>query len=183
MPPFFTDVTGERMLDLAREHRLEWVVAKRVDSPYQPSRRPPTWIKHPLRSNTEGVIVGWVDGSGAATGGIGALLLGAYDDPIEGHDRALRYIGRLGTGYTSAVRRELRTKLQKTEQHASPLDVGPPARDARGIHGRPRDTCATSSAANTPAAACGIPRSKDYGPTRHPPRSTYRAGIEDDRNA
>ncbi|EOM74719.1 DNA-ligase [Rhodococcus rhodnii LMG 5362] len=41
------------MLDLAREHGLEGVVAKRVDSTYRPGRRSPTWIKTPLRNNTE----------------------------------------------------------------------------------------------------------------------------------
>ncbi|EME23080.1 ATP-dependent DNA ligase [Rhodococcus triatomae BKS 15-14] len=144
VPPSFTDVTGERMLDLAREHGLEGVVAKRVDSPYQPGRRSPTWIKHPLRANTEGVIVGWVDGSGAAAGGIGALLLGAYDDPDDDAKgvRALRYIGRVGTGYTATARRELRALLERIERRTSPLDIGPPAREARGAHWTtPRYVC------------------------------------------
>ena len=36
VPPFWTGVDGHRMLDLAREHHLEGVVAKRVDSTYRP---------------------------------------------------------------------------------------------------------------------------------------------------
>lgn len=62
---------------MAREHGLKGVIAKCVDSIYLPARRSP----NPLRSNTEGVIVGWVlDGTGGARGGVGSLLLGAYDD-------------------------------------------------------------------------------------------------------
>ncbi len=87
VPPFWTDTTGEQMLALAREHHLEGVVAKRIGSPYQPGRRSPDWLKHPIRSNTEGIIVGWLPGSGTAAGGIGSLILAAYDD-----DHQLTYI-------------------------------------------------------------------------------------------
>lgn len=52
VPPYWTDVGGDRMLDLAREHHLEGVVAKRLDSTYRPGRRSPAWIKHPLRART-----------------------------------------------------------------------------------------------------------------------------------
>lgn len=71
VPPFWTDTTGEQMLALAREHHLEGVVAKRIGSPYQPGRRSPDWLKHPIRSNTEGIIVGWLPGSGTLRVGSG----------------------------------------------------------------------------------------------------------------
>lgn len=80
VPPHQTDVDGRKMLDLAREHGLEGVVSKRVDSTYRPGRRSPAWLKTPLRNNTEAIVIGWVDGAGAAHGGVGSLLLGAYDD-------------------------------------------------------------------------------------------------------
>ena len=129
VPPFWTGVDGDRMLELAREHHLEGVVAKRVDSTYRPGRRAPAWIKTPLRKNTEAIIVGWVDGSGAARNGVGSLLLGAYDD-----DGALKYIGHVGTGFTAALRRSLRQQLAPLERPASPLAAPPPNRDARGAH-------------------------------------------------
>ncbi|WP_285236616.1 hypothetical protein [Rhodococcus qingshengii] len=37
-------------------------------------------MKTPLRANTEGIICGFVPGSGNAAGGIGSLILGAHDD-------------------------------------------------------------------------------------------------------
>ena len=78
VPPYWTDVDGRQMLDVATEHGLEGVVAKRADSTYLPGRHSPTWTKTPLRNNTEVVPIGWVDGAGTASGGIGGLLIGAY---------------------------------------------------------------------------------------------------------
>ncbi len=129
VPPFWTDVDGDQMLDLAREHHLEGVVAKMVNSTYRPGRRAPVWIKTPLRRNTEAIIVGWVDGSGAARNGVGSLLLGAFDD--EGR---LVYIGHVGTGFTTSVRRSLREQLTSLERPTSPLSAPPPTRDAKGAH-------------------------------------------------
>ncbi len=129
VPPFWTGVDGDRMLALAREHHLEGVVAKQVDSTYLPGRRAPTWVKTPLRKNTEAVVVGWVDGTGAARDGVGSLLLGAYDE-----DRRLVYIGHVGTGFTSAARRSLRDRLAAIERPTSPLAAPPPARDSAGAH-------------------------------------------------
>ena len=129
VPPFWTGVDGPRMLAVAREHHLEGVVAKRVDSTYRSGRRSPAWIKHPLRANTEGIVVGWVDGTGGGRGGVGSLLLGAYDD--EGR---LVYIGHVGTGFTATGRRALRDQLTQLERPTSPLAAAPPTRDTKGTH-------------------------------------------------
>ncbi|WP_082170422.1 ATP-dependent DNA ligase [Rhodococcus ruber] len=111
VPPHQTDVDGRKMLDLAREHGLEGVVAKRVDSTYRPGRRSPAWVKTPLRNNTEAIVIGWVDGTGTARDGVGSLLLGTYDD-----DHRLVYIGHVGTGFTTAGRRALRQQLARIER-------------------------------------------------------------------
>ncbi len=116
------------MLDLAREHGLEGVVAKRADSTYRPGRRSPSWIKTPIRNNTEAIVIGWVDGTGTARNGVGSLLLGTYDD------RRLVYIGPVGTGFTTADRRALRQQLASIERTTSPLAAAAPAQEARGAH-------------------------------------------------
>ena len=129
VPPYWTDVDGQQMLEVAREHRLEGIVSKRTDSTYLPGRRSPTWTKTPLRNNTEVVPIGWVDGAGTASGAIGGLLLGAYDP-----DGSLVYIGRVGTGFSAADRRALREQLTRIERPTSPLATAPPARETRGAH-------------------------------------------------
>ncbi|NKS56165.1 ATP-dependent DNA ligase [Rhodococcus hoagii] len=129
VPPYWTGVDGARMLTLAREHHLEGVVAKRIDSVYRPGRRATTWIKTPIRKETEGIVCGWVDGTGAARGGIGSLLLGAYDD-----ERRLVFIGAVGSGFTMAIRKALREYLVTIERPTSPFAAPPPDLDIRGAH-------------------------------------------------
>jgi len=111
---------GEAMLAVARAHRLEGVVAKRLDSPYEPGRRSPAWRKIKLVHAQELVIGGWLAARGAAHQ-VGSLLLGVYDDRGR-----LRYAGRAGTGYTRAERRELRARLLPLERASSPFDLPRP---------------------------------------------------------
>jgi len=129
LSPYWSDVDAATMLEVARENGLEGIVAKDPDSPYLPGTRASSWIKTPLRRTTEGVVVGWIPGAGKAAGGIGSLLLGAHDD--EGR---LVFIGRVGTGFTAATRRELRSRLRPLERSTSPLSVAPPKRETHGVH-------------------------------------------------
>ena len=71
--------TGTRLLDATAAQGLEGIVAKRLDSRYEPGRRTGAWlkIKHTLRQ--ELVIGGWLPGEGRRTERIGALLMGYYD--------------------------------------------------------------------------------------------------------
>lgn len=86
------------VLAFAREHRMEGVVAKRLDAPYESGRRSRSWIKAPFELRQEFVVGGWLPGEGARAGRIGALLLGVV---IDGGDDAsrLRFAGRVGTGF------------------------------------------------------------------------------------
>ncbi|APE12641.1 ATP-dependent DNA ligase (plasmid) [Rhodococcus sp. 2G] len=129
LSPFWSDVDGSTMLEVARENGLEGIVAKDPNSPYLPGTRAPSWIKTPLRRNTEGVVVGWIPGAGRAAGGIGSLLLGAHNN--EGQ---LVFIGRVGTGFTATTRRELLSQLRPLERPTSPLDVAPPRRESHAAH-------------------------------------------------
>src|SRR5919204_618115 len=71
---------GRKLLELTRERGLEGLVAKRLDSTYQPGRRSRAWIKVKNVRTTELVIGGLLPGQGGRTGRIGALLVGYYDD-------------------------------------------------------------------------------------------------------
>ena len=128
VPPYWTGVDGNVIVDLAREHHLEGVIAKRVDATYQPGRRSRSWIKVPLRKSCEAIILGWVPGSGAASGVVGSLVLGAYNE-----DHLLVHIGAVGSGFTGAARRALRDLLSQLGRPTSPLPPGQPARDLRGV--------------------------------------------------
>ncbi|WP_282783377.1 MULTISPECIES: non-homologous end-joining DNA ligase [unclassified Nocardia] len=120
-PPHWLGVGAGALLAVAREHRLEGIVSKRVDSPYLPGRRSPTWVKTPLRRGTEVIVCGWTPGSGGHQHTFGSLVLGAHD-----HTGTLVYIGNVGTGFTQPVRRVLRAALDDIAVPTSPFTTAPP---------------------------------------------------------
>lgn len=106
---------------------LEGVVAKRRASPYRPGRRSPDWVKLRHERAQEVVVGGWRAGDGERRDDLGALLLG-----VPGPE-GLRYVGRVGTGFSAAERRRILAALEPLAASSSPfLDV--PAEDAAGAH-------------------------------------------------
>src|SRR3954449_3040622 len=77
--PAYHEGQGEALLDASAQQGLEGIVAKRLDSPYEPGKRNGTWLKIKNTRRQELVIGGWVPGEGRRQGRIGALLMGYYD--------------------------------------------------------------------------------------------------------
>jgi len=94
-PPASDD--GEEAFAISRQLGFEGVVAKRIDSRYEPGRRSTAWRKVKHQRQQEFVVGGWLEGEGSRGGRIGALLIGYYDNRD-----ALKYAGRVGTGFTEA---------------------------------------------------------------------------------
>jgi bifunctional non-homologous end joining protein LigD len=115
-PEHYLDVDGRKLLDVAREHGLEGVVAKRTDSHYQPGIRARSWIKTALRLTQEVVIGGWTEGEGRRRDTLGSLLLGVYDD-----DGRLHYAGHVGTGFTEDALRDMLRRLEPLARPTSPF--------------------------------------------------------------
>lgn len=126
--PTYTDVSGADMVATAREHELEGVVSKRLDSPYVPGRRVDTWIKTPLWRRREVVIGGWSVGEGNRARYFGSLLVGVYDEAGR-----LGYAGRVGTGFDDAALRRLRSMMDPLERSTSPFDQEVPREYARHV--------------------------------------------------
>ena len=82
---------GSALLDATEAQGLEGVVAKRLDSRYEPGRRTGAWMKIKHVRRQELVICGWLPGEGRRTERIGALLMGYWTD-----DGRLDYAGRVG---------------------------------------------------------------------------------------
>ncbi|HXG75943.1 MAG TPA: DNA ligase D [Gaiellaceae bacterium] len=87
---------GEALLAAAREQGLEGVIAKRLDSRYQPGRRSQDWRKVKVRARQEVVIAGYTKGKGRRASGFGALVVGVREAG------RLRWVGNVGTGFTEA---------------------------------------------------------------------------------
>jgi bifunctional non-homologous end joining protein LigD len=108
-PPYFPG-GAPYAIETSRAQGLGGVVAKRLDSPYQPGVRSPDWVRaDPAPDYAEVTVVGWADGT--------ALLAdasGRYVGQVSVPDDVLARIRRLGrktpavAGVPAAVARDAR---------------------------------------------------------------------------
>ena len=116
---------SEELVERAGDEGWEGLIAKRVESRYQ-GRRSRDWLKLKVVREQEMVIVGFTPPSGGRVA-LGALLLGYHD---EGR---LRYGGKVGTGFTESVLRDLKAQLEAIEVDAAPVDDPPREPGARWV--------------------------------------------------
>ncbi|HLL91073.1 MAG TPA: non-homologous end-joining DNA ligase [Tepidisphaeraceae bacterium] len=107
---------GLAMLEAARANGLEGLVAKRLDSAYEPGRRSPAWRKLKIVQRQELVVGGWVPEGGARADRVGAFLTGYYDNAGK-----LRYAGRVGTGLVGSDHPVLLKRLRPLVQSTNPF--------------------------------------------------------------
>ncbi len=105
----------QAVLDAALAAGLEGVVCKRSESPYVPGRRSDDWVKVRGFGTQEVVVGGFTPGKGGRSGTIGALVLGIPS--AEG----LRYVGKVGTGFSDAHLKELAARFAKLTRKTSPF--------------------------------------------------------------
>ena len=110
---------GKRLLEATASQGLEGVVAKRLDSHYEPGRRTGAWLKIKHVHRQELVIGGWIPGEGRRARRIGALLMGYH------RDGTFVYAGRVGTGFTEKTLNELLGKLEPLRRDTSPFGSAP----------------------------------------------------------
>jgi bifunctional non-homologous end joining protein LigD len=121
--PAFDD--GEALLEAAREHGLEGVVAKRTTSTYQQGRRSADWRKVKLKQRQELVVAGFTRGHGRRSSGIGALVVA-----VPGSE-GLRYAGNVGTGFSDGELDRLERLLAPLERKDAPFAQVPKLPRAR----------------------------------------------------
>lgn len=104
---------------------LEGIIVKRRDEPYH-SGRGEDWLKVKCTQREEFVIAGFVP---SATGkkAVGSLVMGYYES------ERLVHVGRVGTGYTEAVARDLYDELEALRIPASPFAEKLDAAARRGV--------------------------------------------------
>src|SRR5256885_3959546 len=108
--------------------RLGWegIIAKDERSPYQPGVRSPHWRKVKVRKESEFVIGGYTAPKGGRQH-LGALLVGLYEGPT------LRYVGKVGTGFTQQTLDMLAAKLERLRTEKPPFDPAPRMKDASWV--------------------------------------------------
>ncbi len=105
---------GEEMYKKACQKGEEGIMAKDFDAHYA-SDRSADWLKFKCSNNQEFVIGGYTPGTGKREGWLGAILVGYYKDG------KLKYAGKVGTGFTDQVLKELTAELEKLKQDKSPF--------------------------------------------------------------
>src|SRR4051812_2084286 len=123
--PSYHRAEGAELLEATRVQGLEGIVAKRLDSRYEPGRRSGAWVKVKHTRRQELVVGGWLRGEMGRADRLGALLVGHRDE-----HGCLRYVGKVGMGYSEADRRELRARLKALAREDSPFTGRQPVANA-----------------------------------------------------
>jgi bifunctional non-homologous end joining protein LigD len=118
---------GAALLEASRARGLEGIIAKRLDCPYTPGRRSPWWVKVKNVRQTDVVIGGWLPGEGKRSGRLGALVVGFHEDG------ALKYAGRVGTGFDERELDRLNGILASLARDDSPFDGRQPPRETHFV--------------------------------------------------
>jgi len=105
---------GKKMLDTARRDGWEGVIAKRVDSVYEPGSRSRNWLKLKIEFRQEFVVGGYTEPRNSREH-IGAILLGYFDKS------RFIYVGHTGGGFSRKGLEEMYGKLKPLERKTSPF--------------------------------------------------------------
>ena len=122
----YRNEAGEAMFEEACGKGWEGVIAKRADSVYTSSRSR-DWLKFKCEAGRELVVGGYTAPRGSREE-FGALLVGVYDA-----DGALRYAGKVGTGFNRALLKALGARLRRLRRDDSPFLDAPRYRDATWV--------------------------------------------------
>ena len=120
----FRRTAGEAYYQAACRRGLEGVIAKRAAARYTCGRSA-DWLKFKCVNEQEFVVGGYTDPQGTRTG-LGALLVGYYEDGT------LRFAGKVGTGFAAETLTRLSARLARLERATSPF--ADYRRDSPSIH-------------------------------------------------
>jgi len=116
--------SGEAVLLSACRMDLEGVISKKLDAAYRAGRTT-TWLKSKCRGRDEVVIGGWSSEGGSR---LRSLLVGVQDQG------GLRYMGRVGTGFSAAATATLLPALKAAAARTSPFAGDNAPEGGRDIH-------------------------------------------------
>ncbi len=123
------DASLADLIAAVRAQGLEGVVAKRLDSVYEPGARSGAWRKMRLNRSEEFVIGGYTRGGRT----FDAIVIGRYEG------ERLVYVARTRVGFTPASRERLMERLRPLEIPVCPFANFPEARSGRWGEGLTAD--------------------------------------------
>lgn len=119
------DASGIDFYRAAERMGLEGIIAKKKDSTYAANYRSKEWLKIKVHKRQEVIIAGYTKNEDTSKP-FSSLLLGVYED------NALQYVGKVGTGFSVKVQREMMEQFEPLVVKESPFeelpDVNKPSR-------------------------------------------------------
>jgi bifunctional non-homologous end joining protein LigD len=117
------EVSGDAIMESARQLSLEGIVSKKLGSPYH-SGRSQNWTKAKCRAGHEVVLGGWK----STNGKFRSLMAGAYRG---GH---LAFVGIVGTGFGQDAVRRIMPALKAASSEKNPFGGKDAPRETRDVH-------------------------------------------------
>jgi len=119
------EAKGTEFFEAAEKLGLEGIIAKKSDSIYSANYRSREWLKIKVHKRQEVVIAGYTKNEDTSKQ-FSSLLLGVYEDG------ALQYVGKVGTGFSDKVQKEVIQQFKPLITEKSPFeqlpDVNKPSR-------------------------------------------------------
>ncbi len=107
-------VQGKALFEVARQKKLEGILAKKRASFYE-ERRSREWLKIKITHRLECVVGGYTEPEGSRAH-FGSLVLGLYDQQAR-----LIHVGQVGSGFDQRLLDEIWKVLQKLETKKNPF--------------------------------------------------------------
>jgi bifunctional non-homologous end joining protein LigD len=119
------DLKGKEFFKAAKKMGLEGIIAKKSDSEYLPGSRSKEWLKIKVGRRQEVVIGGFTKNEGTNKS-FSSLLVGVFKKG------KLQYSGKIGTGFSESLHRELLLQFKPLITKQSPFlnepDINKPSR-------------------------------------------------------
>jgi len=106
---------GIAFYELARQNKLEGIIAKKANSPYRVGTRSDEWLKIKFRKSQEAIICGFTAPKNSRKY-FGALVLGAYEN------NKLVYLGNVGSGFSEQLLESISEQLKPIVQPLTPFE-------------------------------------------------------------
>ncbi|RYY16858.1 MAG: DNA ligase D, partial [Chitinophagaceae bacterium] len=163
--------TGTEFFAAAQRMGLEGIIAKKCDSTYITNNRSRDWLKIKVQKRQEVVIGGFTKNDDTSKQ-FSSLLLGVYDKG------KLKYAGKVGTGFSDKLQKEMLSKFKPLVVKKNPFDVLPDINKPSRFRPNPPNATATWL---KPELVCEVAFTEitDDGVFRHP---SFQ-GMREDKKA
>jgi bifunctional non-homologous end joining protein LigD len=112
------NASGIDFFNAATRMGLEGIIAKKANSIYLPDLRSKEWLKIKVHKRQEVIIAGYTKNTDTSKQ-FSSLLLGVYENGI------LQYTGKVGTGFSDKVQKEMMAQFKPLITDKSPFDTIP----------------------------------------------------------